>query len=161
MNIEVISADYQNENHTRDLIDLLNAYALDPMGGGEPLSQYTKENLIEQIRTNPIVFSVLCYVEGKPAGLVNCIEGFSTFAARPLVNIHDVVVLKEFRGLGISTKMLEKVEEIAVDKGACKLTMEVLEGNKVAQSAYRKVGFSGYELDPEQGAALFWQKKLA
>ena len=41
-----------------------------------------------------------------------------------------------------------------------KLTLEVLEGNSVAQSAYRAFGFEGYELDPQMGKALFWQKKL-
>ena len=40
------------------------------------------------------------------------------------------------------------------------LTLEVLEGNKVAQAAYRASGFAGYELDPEVGRAMFWQKKL-
>ena len=28
------------------------------------------------------------------------------------------------------------------------------------QSAYRKLGFSGYQLDPQLGKALFWEKKL-
>ena len=56
--------------------------------------------------------------------------------------------------------MLEKVEEIAVDKGCCKLTLEVLSKNIAAQSSYHKFGFDSYELDPETGKALFWQKIL-
>ncbi len=56
--------------------------------------------------------------------------------------------------------MLEMVEEIAIDKGCCKLTLEVLSGNTLAQSAYKRYGFSGYQLDPEVGDALFWQKLL-
>lgn len=56
--------------------------------------------------------------------------------------------------------MLEKVEEIARSKDCCKVTLEVLSNNEVAKSAYRKFGFSGYELDPEAGFALFWQKSL-
>jgi len=38
--------------------------------------------------------------------------------------------------------------------------LEVLSNNEVAKSAYSKFGFSGYELDPKAGAALFWQKTL-
>ena len=54
----------------------------------------------------------------------------------------------------------EKVEEIAISKGCCKLTLEVLSGNAVAKASYEKFGFSGYELDPKVGNALFWQKSL-
>ena len=56
--------------------------------------------------------------------------------------------------------MLEKVEQIAIERGCCKLTLEVLEGNQAAQNSYQKFGFSAYELDPEMGRALFWDKKL-
>ncbi|MFQ5485228.1 MAG: GNAT family N-acetyltransferase [Desulfobacterales bacterium] len=83
-----------------------------------------------------------------------------SFSCKPLINIHDVVVLNEFRGNGISLKMLDKVEEIAKSKGCCKITLEVLSNNDVAKSAYRKFGFSSYELDPKAGTAVFWQKLL-
>ena len=56
--------------------------------------------------------------------------------------------------------MLGKVELLARDRGCCKLTLEVLEGNAVARSAYEKFGFTGYELDPAMGKAHFWEKKL-
>lgn len=160
MNIELIKADYRNSTHCADLVFLLNEYALDPMGGGEALSPFVRENLTETLSKLPYVYSVLCYVDDKPAGLVNCIEGFSTFACKPVVNIHDVVVLGAYRGMGINGKMFEKVEALALARGACKLTLEVLEGNVTAQKAYIKAGFEGYELDPKMGKALFWQKKL-
>jgi ribosomal protein S18 acetylase RimI-like enzyme len=105
-------------------------------------------------------FSIICCVNNKPAGLVNCFEAFSTFKCKPLINIHDVVVVNEFRGLGLSQPMLSKVEEIAKLKGCCKITLEVLEGNKVAQKSYIKFGFAGYELDPIMGKALFWQRNV-
>ena len=91
---------------------------------------------------------------------MNCFEAFSTFACKPLVNIHDIAVSSEFRGKGISQKMLAVVEEIARKKGCCKITLEVLQGNRVAQNAYRKFGFDNYALDPEAGHAEFWQKSL-
>ena len=87
-------------------------------------------------------------------------EGFSTFLCKPLINIHDLVVLEQYRGAGLSHKMLQKVEDIAIQKGCCKLTLEVLAGNEVAKSSYSKFGFSGYQLDPKTGGAHFWQKSL-
>ncbi|MGJ8680054.1 GNAT family N-acetyltransferase [Paraglaciecola sp.] len=161
MKVETVIADYTNKKHGADLVHLLNAYALDPMGGGEPLSDLVQQNLVPTLANQANVFSVLVYVNDKPAGLVNCVEGFSTFSCKPLINIHDLAVLEEFRGLGISQIMLQKVDEIAQQKGCCKITLEVLEGNHLAKKAYLKHGFAGYELDPAKGKAMFWQKQIA
>ena len=160
MNIEIKAVDYNDAEHAKDLVMLLNAYALDPMGGGEPLSSYVQENLAAVMAKQQNVFSYICYVGGVPAGLINCVTGFSTFSCKPLVNIHDVVVLKDFRGQGLSELLFARVEEKAKALGCCKVTLEVLEGNDVAQRAYQKFGYSGYELDPTMGKAIFWQKKL-
>ncbi|SMO86972.1 GNAT family N-acetyltransferase [Gracilimonas mengyeensis] len=160
MNIEVVKADYQNPQHQKDIPFLLNEYATDPMGAGEPLSQHVRDHLVSELAKLPHAFSIIAYVNDQPAGLANCFEGFSTFACLPLINIHDLCVIPQFRGLGLSQMLLQKVEEIANSKGCCKITLEVLSNNTVAKSAYQKFGFSGYELDPEAGSAVFWQKKL-
>lgn len=158
MRIEVINADYSNNNQRTDISYLLNAYALDSMGGGKPLTQYVIDNLAFELSKLPYAFTVISYVNSDPVGLVNCFEAFSTFSCKPLINIHDVIVLKEFRGNGICQKMLERVEDIAISKGCCKLTLEVLSNNETAKSSYNKFGFNSYELDPKIGHALFWQK---
>ncbi|MHC3994431.1 GNAT family N-acetyltransferase [Thiomicrolovo sp. ZZH C-3] len=160
MNIETVKADYSSDKHRADIPMLLDAYARDPMGGGKPLGITVKANLVTELAKRPYAFSVIAYADGEPVGLANCFEAFSTFACKPLVNIHDIAVLPEYRGLGISQKLLEKVEEIATAKGCCKITLEVLGNNAVAQNAYRKFGFAAYELDPEAGSAQFWEKRL-
>jgi ribosomal protein S18 acetylase RimI-like enzyme len=130
------------------------------MGGGEALSQDVLAQLPAELARRPHAFSVLAFVNGEAAGLVNCFEGFSTFAGKPLVNVHDVSVVDSFRGLGLSQKMLLKVEDIARERGCCKITLEVLEGNPVAQGSYRKFGFSDGQLDPAHGRMMFWNKYL-
>jgi ribosomal protein S18 acetylase RimI-like enzyme len=160
MTLEIVAADFARADHGKAILDLLDAYALDSMGGGEALSSYVRENLLPQLAQRPGACVVLAFVDRVPAGLVICFEGFSTFACKPLLNIHDVVVASEFRGKGLAGRMLARVEAIARQRGCCKLTLEVLEGNTAAQSAYRKLGFSGYQLDPRLGKALFWEKKL-
>jgi len=160
MSIEIRLANYNDAKDGQLVVELLNAYAQDPMGGGEALAQHTQENLAAELAKIPHAFSILAFVDGKPAGLINCFEAFSTFKCKPIINVHDVTVLSDFRGLGLSLKMMDKVEEIARERGACKMTLEVLEGNKVAQGSYLKFGFSGYELDPKMGQAMFWEKPL-
>lgn len=158
LGIDVLQADYHNPQHAHDIVTLLDCYALDPMGGAEGLSDQVKHDLIKSLANLPHAFSILCYNEGVAVGLVNCFEVFSTFKAKPLINIHDVVVHPNSRGLGISQLLLDKVEQVAKARGACKITLEVLEQNHRAQSAYLKHGFAGFELDPAMGKALFWQK---
>ncbi|CRM72653.1 GNAT family acetyltransferase [Pseudomonas sp. 2822-15] len=158
--ILVLQASYTNPVHADAIGLVLNHYAEDPMGGGHALPADLLLQLPAELAKRPHAFSVLAFVGGEPAGLVNCFEGFSTFACRPLINVHDVAVMNQFRGLGLSQKMLLKVEEIARQRGCCKITLEVLEGNDVAQAAYRKFGFDDSIFDPAHGRMLFWSKAL-
>ena len=161
--IRVTQADYANPAHAAALVMLLDAYASDPMGGGEPLSDFAKAHLVPSLAARPQAYSVLAFAsadDSVPVGLVNCIEGFSTFKCKPLVNVHDVAVLAGYRGQRIGEQMLALAETIARERGACKLTLEVLSGNTGAEKLYRRVGFAYYELDPAMGQAGFMQKWL-
>lgn len=158
--IDIVLADYLNTQHAEDMSYLLNHYAQDPMGGGAALPGDITRSLASELHKRPHAFTVLCYVDGQAAGMVNCFELFSTFAGKPLVNIHDVVIVRSYRGRQLSRRMLEAVEAIAIERGCCKLTLEVLEGNRAAKTVYQRFGFAGYELDPGMGKAVFWQKPL-
>jgi len=158
--IDVVMADYRNSAHARAVVALLDAYARDPAGGGAPLPTEVLAGLPEALAARPQAFSVLAFDGEDPIGLVNCIEGFSTFACRPLVNVHDVVVLPSHRGQRVTQRMFDRVEAEARARGACKLTLEVLSGNRSALRAYEREGFAGFQLDPAFGSALFLQKKL-
>ena len=142
------------------LLQLLDTYASDPMGGGKPLDEAVRQILIPQLKSRNDYLGVIAFCDDKPAGLINAFEGFSTFTACPLLNIHDVIVSPAFRGNGLSQRMMSELEKLARERGCCKLTLEVLSNNTAAQKAYRKFGFSAYELDPEAGQALFWQKPI-
>ncbi|MBP6483452.1 MAG: GNAT family N-acetyltransferase [Rhodoferax sp.] len=158
--VYICRADYSNPAHGAALVAVLDAYARDPMGGGHPLSEFSRSHLVASLAARPQAYSVLAFDADVPVGLVNCIEGFSTFACRPLVNVHDVAVLPGYRGQGVAEKMLLLAQEMARERGACKLTLEVLQGNAAAQRLYQRLGFANYELDPSMGQAQFMQKWL-
>jgi hypothetical protein len=109
--IEVLLADYRNPVHARAVVDLLDSYARDPAGGGTALAPEVLAGLPEALAGRPQAFSVLAYDGAQAVGLVNCIEGFSTFACKPLVNVHDVVVLPSHRGQRITQHMFACVEQ--------------------------------------------------
>jgi len=158
---QTIKADPTNFDHGRAIIVLLDSYASDLVGGGNGLSDFAKNNLTHELakRSGTHVFLAFAH-QGEPAGLLISFEGFPIFQCKPLLNIHDLIVSKKHRGKRLSKLLLIKAEEAAPRLGCCKLTLEVLEGNSIAQNVYRKCGFHGYELDPTMGKALFWEKML-
>jgi len=157
--LTITLADYRDARDAGDVVALLDAYARDPMGGAEPLAETTKARLAGDLATNPQAFSLLARLDDKAVGLANCFMGYSTFAAAPLVNIHDLAVLPEARGRGVGKALLQAVEAEALKRGACKITLEVLSGNP-ARHLYAREGYGDYQLDPATGHALFWQKRL-
>lgn len=158
--MKVIKADFASTKDSESIVYLINEYALDEMGGGQGLSTFAKENLAEELSKRQSCSVFIAYVDEEPAGIVVCFEVFSTFKCKPILNIHDAVVVSKFRRQGILHSLFSAVEQFALESGCCKLTLEVLEGNQVAQQAYRSLGFSGYELDPKMGNALFFEKPL-
>jgi len=158
--IDIQRVDYHNAQQADDLLNLLAYYALDPMGGGQPLDDYVQQHLISELQALTGAMSLLAYEGGQAVGLLNAFKGFSSFAAKPLINIHDLVGLDNYRGRGVAQRLMAECESIARSEGCCKLTLEVLAGNKIAKASYQRFGFDNYVLDENIGAAEFWQKKL-
>lgn len=158
--MQIAFVDYGNEEHAKSLLRLLNLYAMEAAAGGRPLNVHVRENLIDELAKRADAFSILAYSDGMAIGLANCFEGFSTFACRPLLNIHDLMVVAEYRRQGVCRRMLEALEQIARDRGYCKLTLEVLRNNHPARAAYDQFGFELFGLEPEFGEGLMMQKNL-
>jgi ribosomal protein S18 acetylase RimI-like enzyme len=165
MNLNFVIADYNNPLHAKHIIMLLDKYARDPMGGNQPLKSEVAATLTAKLASFPTAFSIIGYVQQagespEPVALANCFMGFSTFKAMPLINIHDCYVEESLRGMHIGQQLLAEVENIGKQRGCCKVTLEVLEGNQRAQAAYEKFGFQGYTLDDTSGIALCWEKSI-
>ncbi len=158
--ITVRRADYASALDRTALVDLLGAYAIDPMGGGAPLADEVRASLCDRLAQVPLAISFIAWLEGEAVGLVNCFQGFSTFKARPLLNVHDLVVLPAHRARGVGQALLAAAQKHAQERGCCKLTLEVLSGNARALRSYERFGFAPYVLDPREGQALLMQKWL-
>jgi len=151
---------YHNKIHAAALMRLLNRYAEDPMGGASPLGDEANQYLIDRLKKFSGAISLLAYQADQAVGLLNAFIGFSTFKAKPLINIHDLTVIASHRGQGIAQQLLHECEVIAKEKGCCKMTLEVLEANDIAKKSYRQFGFYSYTLDEQYGSAEFWEKPL-
>lgn len=159
--LRFVQADLENSDHQAAVLFLIDAYSRDPMGDGAPLTPEVRERLIPGLRQHPTTLIFLAYEGVAPVGVAVCFVGFSTFAAKPLVNLHDFAILPTHRGRGIGRGLLSAVEARARELGCCKLTLEVLDQNHRALRAYLACGFQRYALQPGAGEAIFLTKSLA
>jgi len=157
---EIVEADLERAEHQQDIRALTAAYALDPMGNGGPLTTDVLERLIPGLRAHPTTLIFLAYRDGQAVGLATCFRGFSTFAARPLINISDLAILPEFRGRGFARQLLAAVETRARALGCCRITLEVQENNRRARRTYEADGFSQAVYGPATGGSLYYWKSL-
>jgi ribosomal protein S18 acetylase RimI-like enzyme len=158
--ITIVRADLDQPRHQAAIVELTNAYAMDPLGNAAALSAEVTQRLIQGLKSHPTTIVFLAWDQEQPVGIATCFLGFSTFAAKPLINIHDLAVLASHRGSGIGRQLLLAVEQQARHLGCVKLTLEVLENNQPARHLYESSGFAQATYTAEAGGALFLAKPL-
>ena len=158
--IRIVEANLSLRADQEAVLAMVDAYSRDAMGDGKPLDQDVRAQLIHGLRRHPTTLIFLAFDGDQPVGAAVCFIGFSTFAAKPIINIHDFVVLPTSRGKGIGRQLLEAVETKAKELGCCKLTLEVMDKNHQAVRMYQAAGFERYALQEEAGAAIFMSKPL-
>jgi ribosomal protein S18 acetylase RimI-like enzyme len=160
MSIRIVEADLNVSEHRDAVLAMVDAYSRDTMGSAKPLDPGVRLRLIPGLQRHPTTLIFLAFEGEQPVGVAVCFIGFSTFAAKPLINIHDCMVLPAFRGKGVGRRLLDAVEAKARELGCCKLTLEVMDNNDRALRAYEAAGFVRYALQENAGTAIFLSKPL-
>jgi ribosomal protein S18 acetylase RimI-like enzyme len=158
--IRVVEADLKLPAHQKAVLAMIDVYARDPMGETKPLDPDVRARLIPGLQNHPTTVVFLAFHGDQAVGAAVCFIGFSTFAAKPLINIHDFVVLSALRGKGVGRSLLEAIEGKARELGCCKLTLEVMDNNHRALRIYEAAGFARYALQKGSGTAIFMSKPL-
>ncbi|MFN0019084.1 MAG: GNAT family N-acetyltransferase [Pirellulaceae bacterium] len=157
--MKIVLANLDLPAHQQAIISLLDMYCRDEFGSGKPLPDDTKSGLIEGLKQA----KGICFLAetGSPTdksefiGLALCLPSFSSFRARPIINVHDIAVAPLYRGKGVGQALLRAVEAEACRRGCCKVTLEVRDDNTAAKASYRRVGFN-----PTSPETLFWAREL-
>lgn len=123
------------------IVQLLDAYAADPRGGGVPLAEAVKARLGPGLAAQPMARAWLAFEGTQPVGVCVAFLGYSTFHARPLLNIHDLAVRPGHRGRGTGRALLAAAEALARAADCCRLTLEVQDDNLPARGLYESVGY--------------------
>lgn len=140
------------------VLELLDMYARDPLGAGKPLPDEVRQRLIPDLQQQPGCRALVAYQAIVPVGLAICFLGYSSFEARPLLNIHDLAVVPALRGRGVGRALLNAAESEARLCGCCRVTLEVRADNAIARRLYQDFGFDPG--DPQTSALSFWKKNL-
>ncbi len=152
--MEVLIADLSQPLHADAVVALLDMYCQDFFGKGAPLENEVRYRVIRGLKEA----GGTCFLarDGEAfVGLAICLPSFSSFRARPILNIHDIAVVPEHRGKGIGRALLAAIEDEARRRGCAKITLEVRSDNALARDLYRRCGFWGTE--PQ---TLFWSREL-
>ncbi len=157
--LRVIEIDLKKPEHRAVTLELVCGFAHTITGKG--LSEEKQQKLITGLEQHATTLIFAAFYADQPAGIAISFLGFSTFAARPLINIHDFYVIEDLRKRGIGKAMLTAIEAKAKELNCCKLTLEVEENNHGALSLYHSFGFDTGQYDAKAGTVLFRQKKLS
>ncbi|MGD8340541.1 MAG: GNAT family N-acetyltransferase [Gammaproteobacteria bacterium] len=155
MDISVIESDLDDDAEGHALVKLLDSYAVEPNGQSAPIDAAITNEIVPGLKRHPTKLVLLAVVDEVFAGAAVCFWVFSTFTAKPVLNIHDLVVLPEYRGQGIGTALLDEAESRARAAGASRMTLEVRDSNRHAKRLYERYGFGPWS-DP----TLFVTKPL-
>ena len=156
LNDNFVFCNFSNLEHCQRLVELINHYKLDPMGGeSQSLSETQAIDLVNGLASHSSCFVLFVLYDGRIVGLATCFMNFSTFCAKPYINIHDIIIEREYRGKGLGRTLLEKIISLAQEQNYCKVNLEVRDDNISAKQLYASLGFQ--DTTPRM---LFWTKML-
>ena len=158
--VDILGADYTDPTQRSAIPCLLNAYSRGLLGFRKEIDGHVLKALVPGLERMQNAVVLLARIDRAYVGMAICFLGFSTFHAKPLINIHDFMVLKEFRGQGVGRALLKEIESIARDRDCCKITLEVQENNTSARRLYRRNGFTDSFLAQEAGDQLSMTKNI-
>jgi ribosomal protein S18 acetylase RimI-like enzyme len=147
-------ATLEDPNDAADILNLLDHYAQHPMGANQPLAEEVRCNVLPGLRENPNTLVFLAEMDDAPVAVAICFVGFSTFKAKPLINIHDLVVHESVRGQGVGSALIDAVLSHASDRQWCAVTLEVRSDNP-ARHLYAKKGFQDLAVPTHEQTMLF------
>ena len=83
---------------------------------------------------------LLALQNGEPVGFAVFFHNFSTWLGRPGLYLEDLFVRPEKRGKGYGRALLERLAQIAKERGCGRMEWAVLDWNDPAIQFYRKLG---------------------
>lgn len=119
---------------------------------------WTKSAFLSELLENDRAYYLVARVDNKAVGHV----GVWLVAGEG--HITNVAVHPEFRRLGIGRRLMMAIEELARERRALRMTLEVRRSNDIAQHLYKQLGYvgagyrRGYYRDNNEDALIMWKE---
>ena len=97
------------------------------------------------IEDSTVLGFVSVYIERKDDGDCHLLEEYKTNGV-----IADLAVFKKYRNLGVAAALIEQAEQHCKSRNLNRVKISCLAQNHAAESLYRKLGFSDYEITYEK-----------
>ena len=88
----------------------------------------------------PYYSCLIAELDGEPAGFALFFYDYSTWLGKPGLYLEDLFVLPENRGAGVGKALLQRLAQIALEKGCGRMKWEVLDWNTPAIEFYNAMG---------------------
>lgn len=134
--------DFKLRNATENDIPLIYSFILNlaRYEGFEDQVTTTEDMLSEALFGNkPTARVVIGDYKGKPAGFALYYFNFSTYRGNRGLYLEDLYVNPDFRGLGLGTKLLSHLADIAIEENCGRMEWSVLDDNEPAINFYKSL----------------------
>ena len=134
---KIKTGDAENLLNLLNKLDTETTFLLYEKGERKRTIEHQKKNIQEQLERG-----VLTFVLEDNKKLVGYVFGniFTANRKKHCMNL-AIAILQEYTGKGYGTKLMNTIEEYAINNGITRLELEVSKKNKVAISLYQKKGF--------------------
>lgn len=105
-------------------------------------SEQTLETWIFDKEKAEVVFAI---EDGKEVGFALFFHNFSTFLGRAGIYLEDLYVMPDYRGKGYGKALLQKLAQIAIERGCGRLEWWCLDWNKPSIDFYKSMGAQAME----------------
>lgn len=165
MTVSIRELDFANALDRDALAKMIQSFSADEAIGGKGIASETAVAAVAGLaRRVPSIWVAMAWDESgesrRGAGMVITIESYSTFAAAPVLNIHDVAVASDYRRQGVGRRLVEAARDEARRRDCCKMTLEAYRQNEGAIRLYRDLGFRSPGEGTPTGETLFFSLSL-
>jgi len=84
--------------------------------------------------------TLLAELDGTAVGYALFFETYSSFLAKPILYLEDLLVLPETRSHGVGVALFKACAAEGLARGCCRMEWTVLDWNQLAIDFYRKIG---------------------
>jgi GNAT superfamily N-acetyltransferase len=91
-------------------------------------------------KSDPIIGALIAEVDGKLAGSALWHRSFSTARGEEVMYLEDLVVLPDFRRVGVADALMKEVAKVAISRGYNAIFWMMMAWNNGARAFYEKIG---------------------